>query len=196
MKINLIEFNDSNMAGYSWKWMFDLNKTVNGKFTVSCRQIVNEDNPYKMPAAKGLKDAVEIYDALEIMMSEAGYSLDDQSLDDISNKIMKIDEGIGKDFLSAPERSIERSNLLKIEMQKKRTLILAPYKSIISKYVEQFDDERLRNYGGSRRSWTQYFIEEYIVANGKIPNGVHKIQVKGYSGPEHDFTPLSKFYEK
>jgi hypothetical protein len=196
MKINLIELKDSNMAGYIWKWIFTLNKTKNGKFTLSCKQIVNEGNAYKIPAAKGLKDSVEIYDALNIMMSEAGYSLDDHSLDEIANKILIIDQKIAKEFTNAPEHSIERLNLIQIETEKNRTLLLAPYKSAILKYVEQFDDEKLRNYGGSRRSWTLYFIEEFILANGKLPNGVHRIQIKGYSGSTHDFTPLFQHYEK
>ena len=176
--------------------MFDLNKTSIGKFTLSCKQIVNEGTAYKIPAAKGLKDAVEIYDALKVMMSEAGYLLEDYSLDEIANKITIVDQDIGKEFSDAPQRSLERSNLMQIEIEKKRTLLIAPYKSTILKYVEQFADEPLRNYGGSRRSWTLHFIEEFILENGKLPNGIHRIQVKGYSGSEHDFTPLSKCYEK
>ena len=76
---------------------------------------------------------------------------------------------------------------------------MRPYQEIIDNYVLRFSDEPLRYPGGmatygTRRGWVKHFIENYVVANGRLPTGEHRIDVKvggaGYSGGTYDFSDL------
>ena len=57
-----------------------------------------------------------------------------------------------------------------------------------------FWDEKLRYPGGGsygiQRIRAKRFIEEYVSVSGRLPTGVHKICVRGYSGGNHDFSDL------
>ena len=101
MTITLLEFEDSNMAGYVWKWSFFLNRTANGCYTVSCQQTVYKEGARRIPARRGLRDAVEIYDALCCLIDEAGYSLDDH-FEQIVDAIRPLDRKLADDFVAAP----------------------------------------------------------------------------------------------
>jgi hypothetical protein len=59
---------------------------------------------------------------------------------------------------------------------------LAPYRSVIDKYVLRFSDEPLRypasraSYG-TRRRWMKLFIEQYVLNRGRLPDQELRIDV-------------------
>ena len=71
MKKPILHFDESNMAGYDWSWTFFLNKTIDGRFTVSAKQTVCEDGAIRIPARRGLRDGVDVYGALYAIVDGA-----------------------------------------------------------------------------------------------------------------------------
>jgi hypothetical protein len=77
---------------------------------------------------------------------------------------------------------------------------VSPYRALIDEYVLRFSDKPLRYPGGgsygTSRSWMRRFIEDYVVDNGRLPDGEHQIDVNRdgahYSGGTHDFSDLRK----
>lgn len=100
MKICLVEFNDSNMAGYRWKWQFFANRTADGRFTVSCKQTVEEESALRIPARRGLRNGAEVYDALSSLMDEASYSLSEANKKSAAERLMSIDARLAAEFLT------------------------------------------------------------------------------------------------
>src|SRR5262249_55446225 len=93
MKVEILTFSDSNMAGYEWSWSFFVNRTANHRFTLSCKQTVLEDTPTKIPAVVGLRDATEIYSALSGMLHEAGCSLPELDQNKIAAALGTLPDG-------------------------------------------------------------------------------------------------------
>jgi hypothetical protein len=188
----LLERHGSNMVGDEWTWSFFVSRTSDGRFTVSAKQSVRAGQAMRVSSRRRLKGAVEIYEALESMMSELGYSLDDEQICAASVALRRVDARLAQAFLSAPleaERLSEQS-WERAEGQR----LLKPVKATIERYVEQFDDRRKLGYWGSKRYWMRRFIEQYFLENGALPVGKHLIHVRGpmgFTGGEHDFTGLN-----
>lgn len=103
MPVAILHFSDSNMAGYEWTWTFYLDRTANGRFTVSCKQMVTEESALRVPARKGLRDGADVYGALEEVVSEARYCLDDFDAGPIASEVKKVDPSLVDQFLRGPE---------------------------------------------------------------------------------------------
>jgi hypothetical protein len=76
---------------------------------------------------------------------------------------------------------------------------LAPYRSVIDKYVLRFSEQSLRYPGalgsyGTERGWANLFIEVYVLNHGHLPDQKLWMDVQvdraGYGGAEHDFADL------
>lgn len=86
----------------------------------------------------------------------------------------------------------------KLVADNERESKLRAYRETIDEYVLQFSDKPLRMPGGAsygtRRDWMKCFIEDFVIANDRLPTGEHKIDVKiegvGYSGGFHHFSDL------
>ena len=103
MKSLLLEIKDWNMADSNWTWSFFLNKTANGRFTVSGRHANDGLGIHRPAAGRGLKDGVEVLNALHGMLDEACYRLGDFDLKEIVSAIKRIDVTLAADFATAPE---------------------------------------------------------------------------------------------
>jgi hypothetical protein len=97
----ILHFTDANMAGYEWAWTFFLNKTADGKFTVSCKQTVYEDSPQRIRSRRGLRDGVDVFDALRSLVWEAGYTLSDDDLATVAGEVKQVEPSLVDDFLKA-----------------------------------------------------------------------------------------------
>ncbi len=185
------------MAGYEWSWTFFLNKTIDGRFTVSAKQTVNEDGAARIRARRGLRDGIDVYEALFAIVDEAGYHLN-HDLEAISRKIGEVDQSLVTDFLNGEELSEQREMKLREREATRRESILRPYRQAIDEYAMQISDTPLRYPGGgnfpSRRVWIRAFIEQHVLDHGELPDGKHNVNVRagGYMGGEHDFTGLTK----
>ncbi len=78
--------------------------------------------------------------------------------------------------------------------QQRRQRILAPFQDRIDKYVLKFGDQMIRN-----PRWKGYlrlqdvakrFVEDYLVANGELPTGVHSVTKTTASDSKCDFSDL------
>jgi hypothetical protein len=74
---------------------------------------------------------------------------------------------------------------------------LSPYRVLIDGYVLKFSDAPLPRSYGTERSWVRRFIEDYVLDNGRLPDGKHQIKVVtsfggSYSGGTHDFSDLKR----
>jgi hypothetical protein len=98
----ILEFSDDNMAGSEWTWSFFLNRTANGRFTVSCSQKVSDGGRQQLTlAARGLTNGAAVYAALVEMVEDAGYAIDDDSIPDVAGEIAKIDSLLVVEFVNA-----------------------------------------------------------------------------------------------
>lgn len=195
MKRLIYKFSDSNMAGYSWSWEYYLTSPKRGRLTLTGRQIVSDDEPRRIDPRRGLRDGVDVYEALSAMIEEAGYSLAADDLPAIAREIVVLDADVAEQFSNGPELAEERGEVKKKQFADEREAILHPYREIIDNYVLKFSDDPLRYPGGmttygTRRGWAKLFIEDYVVANGRLPTGEHRIEIRGYSGGSHDFSDL------
>jgi len=193
MKVEILSFSDGNMAGYEWSWSFFASRTTNGRFTLSCRQTVQEDEPMEIPPVAGLRDAAEIYEALSAMVDEAGWSLPDLDQKKIAVALSRLDPGLESAFLAAPKWIEEREEKKSEATARKRKQALAPFQVRIDAYVTRFSDQKLKFPWPSQRTWAKRFIQEYVVTHGHLPTGKHRIEVAGYHGGEHDFSDLKKW---
>lgn len=180
------------MAGYDWSWTFFLNKTIDGRFTLSAKQTVREESAMRISERQGLRDGVDVYEALCEMVGEAGYHVPDYDLESIAAEVAEVDQSLADAFLNGEELSEDRQERHRQQEAAHRENILRPYRKLIDEYVLRFDASG-RRYRPSQRVAATRFIEDYIVANGKLPEGIHLIrlgQPMNYSDGEHDFTPL------
>jgi hypothetical protein len=194
MPVAILHFSDSNMAGYEWTWTFYLNRTANGRFTVSCKQMVTEESALRVPARKGLRDGADVYGALEEVVSEAGYCLDDFDAGPIASEVKKVDPSLVDQFLRGPEILEQRQEKENEVRAAERERKLLPFRNVIDEYVVCFSDIPSK-YGPSQREAAKRFIEDYALDHGMLPDGVHRIRISAgmrYSGSEHDFSNLAR----
>jgi hypothetical protein len=93
------------MAAFEWSWTFFLNKTFDGRFTVSAKQTVRAESAMRIPARRGLRDGIDVYEALYAIVEEAGYHLPDHDLEEISRNIAEVDRALVSDFVNGAELS-------------------------------------------------------------------------------------------
>jgi hypothetical protein len=114
-------------------------------------------------------------------------------LDEIAKAIECNNPQLASDFREAPAPG-EALTIKESEKQRSAHVkALLPVRDKIDQYVLRFDDTKLRNYGGSCRSWMRRFIEQHFLEYGKLPHGVLRVEVKGpmsYSGGDYDFRDL------
>ena|SRR5271166_4284915 len=91
------------MAGYSWRWNFYLEDEKGGAYRLSCEQVVTEDEAMTIEPVAGLRHGADVYDALDTMVSEVGYSLDETELPTIAAEIAKLNATLADQFKRGPE---------------------------------------------------------------------------------------------
>jgi len=187
--VPILEIDDSNMAGYEWTWTFYLNKTVRRRFTLSAKQTVSNDRPMSMASRRGLRDGVDIYDALTSMISELGYHLPDYNLEKVATCIARLEPALAADFLGGEQLSEQRELLRLKKQQEVRDGRLKPFRATIDRYVLRFDDAP-RRFAPSLRSAAISFIEEYVRKHGHLPSGTHRLR----TGTDHDFSTLGPLH--
>jgi hypothetical protein len=110
-RISILQFGDANLAGSDWTWSFYLNKTANGRFILNATQTVSEGSPMRIAARRGLRNGVDVYEALVETVEESGYSLDERDLPAIARRLAEIDPGLEPDFIKGKELSEAREEL-------------------------------------------------------------------------------------
>jgi hypothetical protein len=99
VKMTILTFSDGNMAGFSWSWNFNLEEQKGGAYGLSCEQATTDDDEAIMiDPVSGLRSGADVYNALESMLSEAGYSLAEHELASIGAKIAKLDRRLAEQF--------------------------------------------------------------------------------------------------
>lgn len=189
MKQVILDISDSNMARQEWRWRFYLEGKRGEAYTLSCRQFIAGEEPLTLDPVGSLRDGVDVYEALESLMSEAGCSLQELDLIKISDKIAKLDQTFAEQFRRGQQLSEERDDARREIADRERKEALRAYRKSIDDYVLRFSDAPSRY--GAQRGWAKRFIEEYVISNGRLPTGVHQITVAGYSGGSHDFGDFS-----
>jgi hypothetical protein len=170
MKLVVLEIADNNLAGFSWRWSFSVERLPSGTFTLSAKQLVTEGRALALKPRKGLRDGVDLYEAMESMLSEAGYSLEESDLPAIMVNVAKVDTSVAEQFSQCPELRDEREVQKQQKLEAERQAALAPYRKAIDQYVLRFSDHPLRNAVGSQRFWMRRFIEDFALANGQLPS--------------------------
>jgi hypothetical protein len=196
MKRRIASYPGSNMAGFSWRWDFHLQREDNGRYTLSCRQVVKEDDPHVIEPTSDLKDGVDIYSAFLEMIKVAGFSEEKIDEVDVSNKIARFGKKIAQQFRDAAGILEARHEEGMAREKKRREEFLEPFKNKIENYLSQISDAPGRFPGSSspypsRRTWMRLFIEEYIIKNKAFPVGWHEIRVVSgshtHNGSRHYF---------
>jgi len=192
------------MARSSWRWNFYLEDENDGAYGLSCEQVTTDDDEAMIiEPVSGLRRGADVYNALDSMLSEAGYSLEEDELALIGAKIAKLNRRLAEQFERGPTLLERRDAAAMKRAAAHSHAKLAQFRSIIDEYVLKFSDAPMRFAGGSsygtQRKWAKSFIEQYVIENGQLPNGSHQIKVTvggaGYSGATHDFSEL-KLTEK
>jgi hypothetical protein len=182
MKTRILSFSDSNMARSSWRWNFYLDDEDCGAYGLSCEQVTTDDDEAMIiEPVSGLRRGPDVYNALDSMPSEAGYSLGEDELALIGAKIAKLNRRLAEQFERGPQL-LKRRDAAAVKKAAVHSIAkLAPYRSIIDEYVLKFSDAALRFPGGgsygTQRKWAKSFIEQYVIENGQLPNGSHQIKV-------------------
>jgi hypothetical protein len=199
MKTRILTFSDSNMAGQSWRWNFFLEDEKDRAYRLSCEQIVTDDEAMMIEPVSGLRRGADVYNALDSMLSEAGYSLEEDELALIGAKIAKLNRRLAEQFERGPQLLERRDAAAAKRAATHSHAKLAQFRSIIDEYVLKFSNAPIRAGGssyGTQRKWTMSFIEQYVIENGLLPDGGHQIMVRaggaGYTGATHDFSDLKR----
>ncbi len=203
MKTRILSFSDSNMAGQSWRWNFFLEDEKDRAYSLSCQQVITDDEAMVIEPVSRLRRGADVYSALEAMLSEAGNSLEENELPSIATEIAKLNKRLAEQFERGRQLLERRDAAVAKRAAARSRAKLAQFRSTIDKYVLKFSDTPLRYPGGgsygTERIWAKHFIEQYVIENGQLPNGGHQIKVTvggaGYSGATHDFSEL-KLTEK
>jgi hypothetical protein len=194
MKAVILEFSDSNMAGYEWSWVFSLTRGEKGSVTLLAEQRGgdSEDEESKIVPVRDLSDGADLYEALEGMLQETGYDILDMDLASVEQRMASIAPKLLENFRRAPEilklREEERRN----KDAQERDLRLAPFRERIDTYLSGIEDRPLRypggaGYVGSRRSQIKAFIENHVVRTRELPKGMHAIKLNNFGFGHHDF---------
>jgi predicted DNA-binding protein YlxM (UPF0122 family) len=202
-KVTLLSFADSNMSGYVWRWSFYLETEGSGGYKLSCEQLIiegdeDDEEGLFLASVSGLKRGADIYGALESLVSEAGYCLEDFDLTEVAGNIEEFNATLADQFKRGEELLERRERAARKRAEIERTKKLDIFKKTIDEYVLRFSDTPLRYPGGgsygTQRIWARHFIEQYILDNGQLPTGEHKISAthrgSSYSGSTHDFSDL------
>lgn len=197
---------DSNMAGLEWEWTFTLRRTADRKFTLAARQTSNEPPLQRIPAARGLWSGVELYEALERMVDEAGYP--DAVMDDVQSigaAVAEVDASLGADFIRAYETREERQEsqvpsgpTVSGSDEAEPFVTHDEFGETIARYVMRFGDLKVRFPGGgygypSARSRAWGFLNNYVANHGRLPSG--RYGMRSDEGPYHDYSDLPAFHE-
>ena len=183
MKTRILTFSDNNMARSSWRWNFYLEDEDGRAYGLSCEQVTTDDDEAMIiEPVSGLRRGADVYNALDSMLSEAGYSLEENELASISAKIAKLNRRLAEQFERGPTLLERRDAAAAKRAAAHSHAKLAQFRSTIDKYVLKFSDAPMRFAGGSsygtQRKWAKSFIEQYVIENGQLPNGNHQIKVK------------------
>lgn len=196
MKRRIASYPGSNMAGFSWRWDFHLQREDNGRYTLSCRQVVKEDAPHVIEPTSDLKDGVDIYSAFLGMIEAAGLSKKEIDEEDVAKKIARFGTKVAQPFRDAADILQVRHEEGIAREKKRREEFLEPFKSKIENYLSQISDTPSRFPGSSspypsKRTCIRLFIEEYIIKNKAFPVGWHEIRVVSgshtHNGSRHYF---------
>ncbi len=97
----VLRIEDSNFAGYGWTWEFSVTRRKDGSFSVTAKQETIEGPATRIPHRHPLCTGEGIWEALEEMVSEAGYAISPGDNEKIIAKIEKIDRRIGRELRSS-----------------------------------------------------------------------------------------------
>lgn len=196
MKTRILRIEDENMAGYRWSYSFWLARSRGGSLTLSLRQSARGNERVRIEPASGLRDGVAVYEALVGMLVELGCEAVSTALEPVAAELERFGATLAAEFRNASSVLEQRDEDKRRAAEAGIQQTLTPYRPAIEAYVTRFSDEKLYYPGSgyvypSRRFWVRRFLEQYVLAHGKLPTGEHWIKVPGYSGPSHDFSDLA-----
>lgn len=69
-RINVMTWDDSNMAGYDWRWQIFVTKRKDGTFSVGGRQICEGEPAYRLSGIYRLKGGAQLKEGLESLFGD------------------------------------------------------------------------------------------------------------------------------
>ena len=97
----VLRIEDRNFAGYGWTWQFGVTRRKDGSFSITAKQETVEGPAMRIPHRHPLRTGEEVWEALEEMVSEAGYAIAPGDNEKIVAKIENIDRRIGRELRSS-----------------------------------------------------------------------------------------------
>jgi hypothetical protein len=206
MKQLILVLHDSNMAGYSWRWCFYLERQEDGRYALTGEQDeavsfgpdgerTRDEQVETVAPIPDLRDGADVYEALATMLSDQGYSINNYDLGEIAQAISAVDPAAAEQFLHGEELLESRAGQGHEQAMAERDAALAPFRDKIDQYVCKLQETRRLPFGVPRRTGVKQFMEDYVLTHGKLPTGKHRIETRlgwlSFSEAEHDFGDLS-----
>ena len=100
--LTLWSIDDSNMAGFEWRWDFVLTRSVDGTYKATATQydfFAEEcEEPWELDPRTSLRSGREICSAVQAMVNDAGYYADEDFLERVALKLDEYDQAIAEEF--------------------------------------------------------------------------------------------------
>ena len=192
MKRRILVLEDSNLAGFRWRYSFWLSRARDGSFSLTFRQSVRGEGRLDVLPAHELRSGLDVYRALAEMLGVVGYDVNEADAETITEELVQFDSELASQFREAPQLIETEEEIDQSARKEVHRKLVEPFAKTIEEYVARVPDIPLRRPGWigafpSSRTWLRHFIEQYVVEHGRLPTGRHLIQVPGYHGPTHDF---------
>jgi len=176
-KICLMQWSDSNIAGYEWSWKVTLTFLKNKKFSIGAKQTTREPPTFFLPSIYPLNNGKEVKEAIEILFKDDNLSDVEIDWDSIITVIRKHALNLADEINQCLRSEITRETEFEINEQRKRVEDRPIYdwvdRAILEKGVERRDPwgiERSR-----KKLAALQYVRSYLNENGIFPTGNHQI---------------------
>lgn len=157
-------------------WECRLSLCEGGGFTLSNRRLYPPGNS-TVTVTRGLRDAVDIYEALDRLGAAFGYPLTEGDVALIAVDIAALDINLARAFIDAPplvaRRRARRDRAAAAALARKakeRWQRLEPFEAEIEARLATVSNEPVRVLGVPRRAIVRQQLEAHVLAHGKLPD--------------------------
>jgi hypothetical protein len=180
IKISLLFWSDSNIAGDYWTWFVTLTIRKNKTFSVGAFQTSAEYPTYKLPSIYPLKSGRQVRVAIEKIFSDDNLSEQMIDWDEIVSTISKHVPQLASEIHASFEEDAINESVEEKRLEEKE-LIDKPINDWISQ--SSWPRSTLRDaYGmgagranSARKKIIVTHIKTYLSEHGHLPSGQHKI---------------------
>lgn len=101
MRHKILQIDDANMAGFEWSYTFWLSRARDRSLTLTLTQSARGEIRRDIEPTTGIAGGVALYRALDEMMSEVGYALEESNVEEAAKAIERLGVEIAAEFRSA-----------------------------------------------------------------------------------------------